>query len=317
MISELFSSLIMDIHYYSSHTVMFVLVILLLSVTGITCSKSNEKYLNDTSGDNMFRVWALADIQPRNTEERNAFQKAIEDVNNNTHDVDIAIVAGDIASRPDNGLYEWYNETKNNSYIDTWYEIIGNHDLKDDDGNSFRNNVREKADYKVVHGNLLFIFLSDSKKGKPTEIRDDTFAWWEKTVINNQDKVIIVVTHAPLEGSSIPFSSLNDRQIKDSERFSEVIQKYRVDIWLSGHLHLPNAFTNTVVQKKDFSDTIFVHISSIRPELMGLKNSESRFITFYCNHNRIRIDSRDHDSRKWHHDLVKEYEISKKVQCSS
>lgn len=306
----------MDIRYNHSNKVVPLLLFLLLSLTGSTCSRSSEKPLVDISGESVFRVWALADIQPRNTEERNAFDKAVQDVNNNIRDVDIAIVAGDIASRPDNGLYEWYNETKNNSYVDTWYEIIGNHDLKDDDGSSFRKNVRDKADYKTVHGNLLFIFLSDSRKGKPTEIGDDTFAWWKKTVINNQDKVIIVVTHAPLEGSSIPFSSFRDRQIKDSGRFKEVIEKYSVDVWLSGHLHIPNAFTNTVVRKKNFADTIFVHISSIRPELMGLKNSESRFITFYCNHNRIRIDSRDHDSGKWHYDLVKEFEISKNVQCS-
>ncbi len=201
-------------------------------------------------------------------------------------------------------------------YPDRIFLILGNHDLKRDYGSSFVEILKTEPNYKLLYGNLLFIFLSDSERGKPTEISKETFKWWKELVVNNQDKIIIVVTHAPLEGSSIAFSSLNDRQITDSERFTDVLEDYQVDLWLSGHLHLPNAFTNTIVKKEDLSETIFVHISSIRTELFGLKNSESRIITFYCDSDKISIYSRDHDSREWDRELTREFNLSKVISCA-
>lgn len=302
--------------YYSSCLrISAHLILILLSLAGSACSKEYKNNIVGNDNPAIFKIWALADLQPRNNKERNAFSRAVEDVNNNTNGIDMAVVAGDIASRPDAGLYEWYNETKRGSYIKDWFEIIGNHDLKDDDGEMFRKFVRKETDYSIERGNMLFLFLSDSQKGKPTEISDDTFEWWKHMVINNQDKVIIVVSHAPLEGSSIAFSSLSDRQIRESNRFAEVLENYTVDVWLSGHLHIPNAFVNTVVREKDFSETVFIHISSIRPELFGLKNSESRFLSFYCGTRKLRIDSRDHDSQRWHRDLVYEYLLSREIVC--
>lgn len=284
--------------------------------SALSCSKEINTDKPQIGEERVFKIWALADIQPKDQQDRTTFENDIKDVNKNIYNIDIAIVAGDIASRPDKEVYDWYNNVKNSSYIKKWYELAGNHDLKYDDGTMFSKLVHKKRNYAVTYGNILIIFMSDSQQGKPTEISDKTFKWWRNLVKNNQDKIIIVVTHAPLEGSSIPFSSFNDRQIKDSERFADVLKNYSVDMWLSGHLHLPQAFTNSIVKKPDFADTIFVHISSIRTELWGLKNSESRFITFYCGTNTVKIQSRDHDSGEYDQDLEKEFNVSEKIICS-
>lgn len=56
----------------------------------------------------------------------------------------------------------------------------------------------------------------------------------------------MTVTHAPLEGSKMPFSTLKRKQIKDSKRFTNVLKRYRVDIWLSAHIHIPQWFPDDI-----------------------------------------------------------------------
>lgn len=260
------------------------------------------------------KIWVLSDIQPRNKKEKDAFRDAITDVNNNISGIDMAIVAGDIANRAKPETYDWYLSTRELSYIKDWNEIAGNHDLKTDLGKLFREDIKQNFNYSLTKGNILFIFMSDEERGKPTEISDKTFNWWKDLVVTNQDKIIVVVTHAPLKGSGIPFSGFRDRQIIDSGRFTEVLKKYRVDLWLSGHLHLPHYLAN-VVQKEEYNGTTFVSISSIRPEFLHIKNSESRVITFLCGWDYVLIQARDHDSKQFDENLSSAYQVSKKYNC--
>lgn len=318
---------------------LIIIVLLFLLFTTLSCTKkADHDFLSQN--EDTFIVWALADthISDESEMEKKAFIQAVDDVNRNVAGVDIAIVAGDIADKPSGDVYRTYNSIKGKSYIENWFEVIGNHDLKDDEGASFRKYIREKTDYSVIYGNMLFIFMSDSVPGKPTEISDATFSWWKNLVKNNQDKIIVVMTHAPLEGSSLPFSSRRDRQIIDSHRFMKVMEKYRVDIWLSAHLHLPHAFNNTIVRgssrnssvagRFDFShtqeqlpedeelnETIFVHISAIRPDLFWFIKSESRFLTFYCGTNILRISSRNHTDEIWHNHLNEYFRLSNEINC--
>ena len=286
----------------------------LLVILFFSCTKAVETRSQNPES-RMIRVWALADIQARNGSERISFTESITDVNNSIPGIDFAIVAGDIVNRAESETFNWYLKERNKSYIDKWYEIAGNHDLKSDEGKMFSERIRKEMNYTVEHGNLLFIFISDEKGGKPTDITNETFEWWKETVKNNQDKIIITVTHAPLEGSEIPFSTYRDRQILDSKRFRDVLKENKVDLWLSGHLHLPNEFTNTINQNEELNGTVFIHISSIRPEFAGLKHSESRILEFYCDDNKLKIRSRDHKTQKWNAEIEQTVELSKPVEC--
>ncbi len=266
---------------------------------------------------NTLTLWALADIQPTNRGHEEAFEIAITDINDNVPNVDLAIVAGDIVDQSDAETFDWYVRTRDNSYIQEWYEIIGNHDLKTDMGQLFREKLREETNYSVLKGNILFIFMSDSQRGKATEISDEVFNWWKDLVVNNQDKIIVVTTHAPLEDSGIPFSSLRDRQVTDSERFTQILKKYRVDLWLSGHLHLPHGIMNHIVEKDKYEGIIFVHISSIRPEIMGLKESESRLLTFACGSDKVLIRVRNHKDKAFVPNQDRVFTLSKEYECQN
>jgi len=260
-------------------------------------------------------VWALADIQPTNRGHEEAFEIAITDINDNVPNVDFAIVAGDIVNQTEAQTFDWYVQTRDGSYISEWYEIIGNHDLKTDMGKLFREKLREEVNYSLLKGNILFIFMSDSERGKPTEISEEVFNWWKELVVNNQDKIIVVTTHAALEDSGIPFSSFRDRQIINSVRFTQVLKEYRVDLWLSGHLHLPHAMMNNIVEQDKLGGTIFVHISSIRPEVMGLKESESRVLTFVCGSDKALIRVRNHKDKTFVPNQDRVFTLSKEYEC--
>ncbi len=261
-------------------------------------------------------VWVLADIQPTDKGHREAFEAAVLDINENVPGVDLVIVAGDIVNAAEGEVFDWYIETRDGSYVEDWYEIIGNHDLKSDRGKLFREKLRQDVDYRVTVGNVLFIFMSDAQRGKATEIPDEVFEWWKELVMQNRDKIIVVTTHAPLEGSGIPFSGLHDRQVIDSERFTGVLREYTVDLWLSGHLHLPHSIMNSTVTKDEYGGTEFIHISSIRPELWGMKGSESRVLTFVCGSDKVLVRARNHEKRDYTPHLDEVFTLSKSYECS-
>ncbi|GJM15290.1 MAG: hypothetical protein DHS20C13_06170 [Thermodesulfobacteriota bacterium] len=296
-----------------------VLLLFLIQTSCYVGYSSGDEYskANWFNPERTLSVWALADIQPTKKSHEEAFELAVIDINENVPNIDLAIVAGDIVNKTTEETFDWYLQTRNTSYIEEWYEIIGNHDLIADKGKLFREKLREEVNYSILKDNILFIFMSDSERGKPTEISDETFAWWKNLVINNQDKIIVVTTHAPLEDSGIPFSSFRDRQVINSERFTNVLKEYQVDLWLSGHLHLPHSIMNNIVEKDKFEGTIFVHVSSIRPELIGIKESESRVLTFACGSDQVLIRSRNHEDGVFvpNHDRV--FQLSKKYICNS
>jgi len=275
--------------------------------------KANELNLNDTNGT--LKIWVLSDIQPKNEKQKRDFRKAIDDVNKNISDIDFAIVVGDIVNDVEEKDFDWYLSAKPSSYIKDWYEIAGNHDLKLGRGEGYRRKINETLHFSLVKGNILFIFMSNEARGKPTYISDETFEWWRNLVVNNQDKIIVVITHAPLDGSGIPYASIKDRQVLDSRRFTDVLKDYRVDIWLSGHLHLPHSFTNNIVAKKEYNGTVFVNVSSIRTELWGLKDSESRIVAFTCGSDEVVISSRNHAKEKYEDNLEAVLQISKEYEC--
>ncbi|MEM4658496.1 MAG: metallophosphoesterase [Candidatus Methanosuratincola sp.] len=278
---------------------------------------SDVSYPEDPNSKTL-AIWALSDIQPRNHAQRIDFAQAVEDINENLPGIDIAIVAGDIVHSANADDYEWYLSVRGRSYIKEWHEIAGNHDLKGDTGGRlYRKYVNSRTNYSFTKGNVLFILMSDEEKGSPTEISDETFLWWKKLVEDNQDKIIVVVTHAPLEGSGIPLSDTRRRQILHSERFREVLEKYTVDLWLSGHVHVPQWFAGDIGRVPSLGGTVFVNAAAIRREAFGLKPPESRIIIFTCGSREVQIRSRNHRNSSFTESLDRTYRLSKPYICES
>ena len=274
------------------------IVITISTILYASCSYEKFTLRDDDVRDDFFIIWSHSDIQPREFSDREAYETAVLDVKHNLPDPDMAIVAGDIVHSRINSEedFKWYLETKKLAGVDYWFEIAGNHDMKDYE--NYQKYIKKPLHYSVTAGNMLMLFMSDEDRFPPQYISDETFNWWKKQVIENQDKIIVTVTHAYLKHSGLFMAgTVESRTILNSERFEDVLKKYRVDLWLAAHTHIPSFFGFNENRVKEFNNTTFINISRIRRDFNF--NPESRVIILKNNSPAMIIKTRDHDSEKY------------------
>ncbi|MCL1864515.1 MAG: metallophosphoesterase [Spirochaetes bacterium] len=273
-------------------------LVFFLALMALSCSYEKATLKSSDNRHDVLIIWALSDIQPRNDGEREAFETSVSDVKNNIPKPDMAIVAGDIfhSEALAETTLNWFIKSREGADIEYWFEIAGNHDMKNFE--AYKKYIKKPLYYSVEVGNLLILFMSDEDRFPPTFISDDTFNWWKKKVIENQDKIIITVTHAYLKNSGLFLANkVESRAILNSERFEEVLKTYRVDLWLAAHTHVPSflGFNENVV--KEFNNTAFINISRIRRDMYC--NPESRVIILKNNSPEMIIKTRDHNNEEY------------------
>ncbi|MCP4137682.1 MAG: hypothetical protein GY754_42335 [bacterium] len=273
-----------------------ILVTLAILMTGCAGSIRRWYFLKDadSSPESYYTIWALSDIHldAKNTEN---FEQAVTDAEINIRHINMAIVAGDIVDYKRSGKhFQWYVNRKKKSSIPYWYEIAGNHDYYD--YLNFKKYINVPLYYAVRKGNMLILFLSDENRKTAVHISDKTFQWWKKQVIANQNSIIITVTHGPLEESGLYHADYP--VIKDSNRFAKVLEKYSVDIWINGHIHMPHRYINyryNTVEK--YNNTLFLNVASIVRNHSTDTNSCVLF--FKKNSNTVLIRSGMHDDNSY------------------
>jgi hypothetical protein len=72
---------------------------------------------------------------------------------------------------------------------------------------------------------------------------------------------------------------------------------------------------DTLVRKKDLNGTVFIQLSSIRPDLGGIKEPESRVLTFACGSDKVLVRSRNHERHIFTPGLDKVITLSKPYEC--
>ncbi len=270
-----------------------IICIAALFFSGLFCAHTNEENIQFRDS---FIIWAHSDIQPRSPEEKVQYEKAITDISNNFAAVDMAIMAGDIVQFSHfDEIYTWYIRTRKKAPVKEWHDIAGNHDWRAIE--LYKKYVNKQLHYSVTKGNLLILMMSNEIPGRPTYISDETFTWWKDMVIKNQDKIIITVTHGALKDSGIMASHLDRLIILDSKRFTDILKKYRVDIWLSAHSHFPGWMANMHNKNKDTGNTVFIDLGAIREDF--LTQSESVLFFFRQDSSSAIMKRRDHSSGKY------------------
>jgi len=274
--------------------------IIIIPLIYFSCSH-NINIKEDLQQRNYFIIWAHSDIQPRTEEEKTQYENAIDDMRQNYTRIDMSLFAGDIVQHSDfKEIFEWFNNTRKQAPVKEWHEIAGNHDWRSIE--LYKKSINKNLHYSVTRGNLLILMISNEKPGRQTFISDDTFEWWKNLVVKNQDKIIITVTHGTLEGSGIPASHLNRLTIMNSERFTSILKKYRVDIWISGHSHFPGWMPGSYLTNKDLGGVTFVDIGAIRKDF--LTTSESRILYFQQGTPSVIMKTRNHSGRKFSSDSI-------------
>lgn len=236
-----------------------IIATLIFSISACATTPDTARLVTPASGDLL--IWAHSDIQPNAPEQMNHYEAAFRDMATLGRIPDMAIVPGDLVHRKESPFYwAWMKKLRAASGIPHWYEIAGNHDMNDPV--TYRADTGRDHHYAIKTGNVLMIFLSDEIRSAVTDISDETFRWWRNLVITNQDSIIITVTHAALAGSGLLGTVNYTMWIKDSSRFWDVLHEYRVDLWLSGHTHIPNNVRGKFT-RPGRTRTLFIDVSSI------------------------------------------------------
>jgi hypothetical protein len=139
--------------------------------------------------------------------------------------------------------------------------------------------------------------MSDEIRSASTDISDDVFNWWKRLVRYNRDRIIITVTHGCLRESGLLATVNRTMTIRRSERFEKVLEEYSVDLWLSGHSHVPHYFPRKWSRPGRFGGTLFLDISAIRKDRWN--TVESYFVEFRTMSPEVAIIPRDHVAHRF------------------
>ncbi len=244
-------------------------------------------------------LWAFGDIQPRNQKERLCFEIAVDDIAH-MKNIDASICVGDIAQYGDEyraeDAYIWFYNIYSRAGIPDLYEIAGNHDARNID--AYLKATKKPLHYAVQYGNLIIILLSDEKDSSGSDISDGAFNWWRNLVETNRDKNIITVTHSHLGGSGFIYNLISYRNVQGSERFTEILKKEKVELWLCGHTHIPSFLGLSKRQIGSLNDTVFMNVASIREDYW-FSSAESRIISLKQGSDIMTVQIRNHRDKKF------------------
>lgn len=272
--------------------VIFIIIAFLL----LSCGHKTVKIRENKNKDDYFIIWSHSDIQPRNNAGKIHYETAVNDTINLFSSIDIALCAGDIVQKYEfEEIFRWYLDTREKAPVKEWFDIAGNHEWRCIE--LYRKMINKNLNYSIERGNILILMMSNEQKGRKTILSDETFNWWAKEIKSNQDKIIITVTHGALPGSGLTAAKLNRLSIENPQRFLEILKKYRVDIWISGHSHFPAWLPGTVITNSNLGGTTFVDNGAIRKDFMT--PIQSRFIIFKEGSKSAMLKTRNHSSEKF------------------
>ena len=223
--------------------------------------------------------------------------KALAELKQNKVPSDYALVLGDIAHGATEAAYKTFTKLRDESHIDTWFELAGNHEYHDGKCEHYEKLVRSIKPYSHIDGNIVWFIFSDEQPGVRGNISDETFDWLKKGVAENQDKVVIVCSHQ-LVNRTVRKSEDKARHIHPKEKIAELLDELRVDLWLCGHEHHKPYSRGEIAQK---DGTTFINIASMS-HAYGTKQSQSFVFEFVDGAKQIVGHRRVHDDQSFDRD---------------
>ncbi len=272
--------------------IIFVTALFLL----ISCGHKTFLIRADEKRDDYFIIWSHSDIQPRDNDEKIHYKIAVDDTSNIFSSIDMALFAGDIVQKSEfEEIFNWYLDTRSKAPVKEWFDIAGNHEWRCIE--LYKEMINKDLYYSIERGNILILMMSNEERGKKTILSDQTFNWWAKKIQENQDKIIITVTHGALPGSGLTAGKIDRLSIEDPERFQKILKEYNVDIWISGHSHIPAWVPGTVIINSRLGGTTFIDNGAIRKDF--LTSIQSRFLIFKEGSKSVQLKTRNHSSGKF------------------
>jgi len=237
--------------------------------------------------------------------------KGLAELKENKVPADYALVLGDIAHGATEEAYKTFTKLRDESYIDTWFELAGNHEYHDGKSEHYEKLVRPIKPYSHTDGNIAWFFISDEKPGVKGDLTDESIEWLKRGLAENQDKIVIVCSHQLVNGT-VRVSDSPQRYIHPKEKIAEVLDELRVDLWLCGHEH-HKPYSQEEIARKD--GTTFINIASMS-HAYGTKESQSYLLEFVQGEKKIVARRRVHDKQAFDKDYEIEVPLTHAVQLT-
>lgn len=239
------------------------------------------------------------------------FTKALSDLNN-LGTIDYALVLGDIAHNGTSEEFQKYRSIREQSTIPKWYELAGNHEYFNEDITSYYSIVCPYTSYMVSDGNVVWFLLSDEISGPEGNISDKTLVWFIDQLSRNQDKIIIVCSHQCVYGT-VRDSTEDVRYIYPKEMIAEILNRFRIDLWLCGHQHYyPYSSEDMYTDGK----TTFINVSSLN-HCYGTLMSQSVILDLNQGAQQITAYRRSHDLHAFDNQFTVSIQVPFAIQLSN
>lgn len=198
--------------------------------------------------------------------------------------------------------------------------------------------------YRFLAGNILFLMLADRNDAPPPvgrghsrdrrrggfpagAVTRETFEWWKRQVLENQDKIIVTVHHHALrdttvasgrgeghpryhgdsggpEGSSYLYFIIenddpdNFRYTADTHAFEDFLEAFpkehgrgAIDLWIAGHTHVKGPdddFGGKTISERRWG-VGFLQVAALTMHHAG-SHPMSRLLTFTDDEDRVKMD---------------------------
>lgn len=265
------------------------------------------------SGDR-YKVWLFGDTHYGLLKETNGnFLKIFAKPELRHYLPDNIINVGDITQdAKDVEFLAYLSDVKDSGLSpEIFHPLAGNHDgscAEDTCYDLYKKYINEKLNYTFDYGNIHFIFVTADSRFIPNQISLETFYWLEDEVKNNQDKIIVVVTHHP------PLFY----QTNAYPRFVSLVTSFKIDLWLFGHTHCALTIDNYCAHGSGISPTYpftcYHRYGTTFIDTGTILNNESRYLVFTQDSDILQIGTLDHN--KGLKDFVKAVQLSKKFKFS-
>jgi len=244
------------------------------------------------------RVWALADAHiGREIDGRDGdawLAMAIDDVRRRFPPVDYALFLGDMTARYEAEEFRKYVRLRDGSGIRWWYEIAGNHDFHGTETGDYQRIIRAPLRYTMVDGNTAFIFFSAERGRAAGLLGEETAAWLADRLARHQGRNVVVCAHQAVH-NTVARSDDFERYLHPHEVVADLLSRYRVDLWLSGHTHSrPRLVADAAVM----DGTTHINVASVS-HVYNTEASNSFLLEMTPGSRVMRARCREHDAGRW------------------
>jgi len=151
-----------------------------------------------------------------------------------------------------------YTRLREQSGIDRWFEVVGNHDFHGTESGLYQRIVNSARYWSLIDGNVAIFNLPAERGNAAGLFIPEVEAWLRECIAAHADKNVVVAAHqfpsGTVEGSDRP-----SRGLYPKDAVAGFLRDVRVDLWLGGHIH---SGRRTPACSAAVNGTIFINAAS-------------------------------------------------------